>query len=262
MRNEMQPVTTTKQEQLTKDGAGWLRLFGEPCFCWQGEAHRLARRQPQALFYYLALQVRPTTRQTLCRLFWPEAPVIDAQRRLTHMLDDLNRSLPAPDLLVKTKETVSLNTHRLTIDTQLFSQLTRANASTQALSNAVALYQAPLLVNFLLPHHPSFEIWLLGERATWEARYLTALARLVEQQIVARQWQTAISLALRYLYSNVTDEAMHRRLIELYGYLGDRAAVERQYRWCVAALAQELGSQPAPATELVYRTARHKDRQL
>lgn len=253
MRNNGQSSATTEQEQPIKDGVGWLRLFGDPCFCWQGTPHRLARRQPQALLYYLALQERPATRQTLCQLFWPEAPVIDAQRRLTHVLDDLKRSLPARDLLERSKETVKLNTTKLAIDTNTFLALTVPEASILALLQATAFYHAPLLSNFDLPHHPTFELWLLGERATWETLYLAVLARLVTQQTAAGQWQGAISHALHYLYSNVTDETMHRTLIELYGRLGDRDAAQHHYRWCVSVLAREMGAQPTPATEAAYR---------
>lgn len=255
MSNEGQPEATTEQERSTTANAGWLRLFGEPCLCWHGQRYPVARRQTRALFYYLALHRQPVTRTALCQLFWPEKPTVTAHRRLTHLLDDLNRSLPARDLLERSKETVKLNTAGLAIDTHTFLALTAPEASIQALLQATALYPAPLLATFMLPHHPAFELWLLGERATWETRYLAVLARLVAQQIAAGQWQGAIRHSLHYLYSNVTDETMHRTLIELYGRLGDRDAAQRHYRWCVSVLARELGVQPTPATEAAYSAA-------
>jgi DNA-binding SARP family transcriptional activator len=251
----MQQTEVSNGEWHTDRTARFLQLFGEPGLWWHGQRYPVARRQTQALLYYLALHRQPVTRATLCQLFWPEKPTIMAQRRLTHLLDDLNRSLPVRALLEKSKETVKLNTAGLVIDTHAFLALTTPAASIHSLLQAVHLYQAPLLTHFILPHHPAFELWLLGERATWEARYLATLARLVERQVAAEQWQGAISHALCYLYHNGADEAMHRTLIELYGRLGDRNALQRQYRWCVRVLAHEVGAQPTATTEAAYAAA-------
>lgn len=258
MRNEGQLSAMTEQERPTKDRVGWLRLFGDPCLCWQGQPYPLSRRQPQALLYYLALQGRPTTRQTLCQLFWPEAPALSSQRRLTHVLDDLKRSLPTPALLEITKETIALNAALVSTDTAAFTELTAPNATTAALAQATALYAAPLLTGFGLPKQPTFEVWLLGERMLWDQRYLATLARLVAQQRSERRHYDAVRTALRYLYSNGADEPMHRTLIELYGDLGDQDAVRRQYRWCVMVLSRELGTQPTPVTEAAYTAALRK----
>jgi hypothetical protein len=48
---------------------------------------------------------------------------------------------------------------------------------------------------------------------------------------------------------------MHRQLIELYGRVGDRFAVQRQYVCCVMTLARELGVQLAPGTQAAYAGA-------
>lgn len=258
----MQSTKHAQVEWPTTGVTTWLRLFGEPLLCWHGQRYALVRRQPQALFYYLALHEQPVTRAALCRLFWPDEATVAALRRLTHVLDDLKRSLPTPELLVKEAETITLNSTGFAIDTHAFGALTGPSAPIQALIQAITFYQAPLLANFVLPNHPAFEIWLLGERAAWEARYLAVLVRLVEQLMVAGQWQSAIRYALRYLYSDVTEEAMHRMLIELYGRVGDRDAVQRQYRWCASTLARELGTQPTPATQSAYAVALHRPRCL
>ncbi|MFN8488823.1 MAG: BTAD domain-containing putative transcriptional regulator [Caldilineaceae bacterium] len=237
----------------------YICLFKSPQIFWHGQQYLLARWQTQALLYYLAVYLQPMTRSHLCQLFWPQENTAWARRRLTHLLDDLRRSLPSPALLQKTEETVSLNADLVMSDTVAFTQLTTSPTNqSSTLENAVALYQDALLLDFTLPRQPEFEIWLLGERAAWEKRYLAVLARLVEDLAANDQVTQAISYALRYLYTDATNEAMHCALMKLYGRLGDRCAVQRQYAWCVRVLARELRVEPAATTEAVYTAALHR----
>lgn len=243
-------------QRLVHHSGLWVQLFGLPHVFWQGQHYSLARRQTQALLYYLAVYLQPVTRVHLCQLFWPQENPTLARRRLTHLLDDLRRSLPCPDLLQKAEETVSLNPTLVMADTVAFMHLAASTPnSSGALEQAVTLYQDALLLNFALPHQPEFEIWLLGVRAAWEQRYLAVLARLVEDLAANNQVTQALSYALRYLYTDASNEAMHCTLMKLYCRLGDRRAVQRQYAWCMRVSVRELGMQPAQATQAVYADA-------
>ncbi len=66
----------------------------------------------------------------------------------------------------------------------------------------------------------------------------------------------AIEHARRRLALDPLNEAAHRRLIELYGASGDRAAALAQYRECVRTLHRELGVTPMEETTAVYHAVR------
>lgn len=65
-----------------------------------------------------------------------------------------------------------------------------------------------------------------------------------------------MTAALRVLAVDELAEDMHRRLIELYGVVGDRAGAFRQFEHCVAVLERELGVSPLPETRAVYEAVR------
>jgi hypothetical protein len=61
-------------------------LLGVPNVMWQGEPVAILRRQPSALLYRLAAELRPVARSHLCYLFWPDVPEGAARRNLTRLL--------------------------------------------------------------------------------------------------------------------------------------------------------------------------------
>ena len=91
------------------------------------------------------------------------------------------------------------------------------------------------------------------ERQRWERMALQALAALVEDLASKGEYASAISHAQRYLAIDDLSEEIHRRLIELYALAGDRAAAARQYEHLVAVLERELGLDPLPETQALYR---------
>ena len=68
--------------------------------------------------------------------------------------------------------------------------------------------------------------------------------------------ERAIGHARRRLALDPLNEAAHRRLIELYGASGERAAALAQYRECVRTLHRELGVAPTEETTALYRAVR------
>ena len=66
----------------------------------------------------------------------------------------------------------------------------------------------------------------------------------------------AIEHARRRLALDPLHEPAHRRLIELYGASGERAAALEQYRDCVRMLHRELGVAPTEETTALYHAVR------
>lgn len=110
-----------------------------------------------------------------------------------------------------------------------------------ALATAIHLYTDPFLDGFTLPASAEFDVWVTGERQSWERRYLDAMALLVDAYAASGAYAEAIATAQRALRTDPLAEEMHRQLITLYAAAGDRTAALRQFEPCVIILERELG---------------------
>jgi predicted ATPase/DNA-binding SARP family transcriptional activator/Tfp pilus assembly protein PilF len=234
-----------------------LFLLGPPETRWLAAPLLITRRQARALLYLLAVDLRPLAREEICALFWPDAPTPLARRHLTHLLTHLRRALPDPELLEVHSDRVRLSPARVSSDTD---SVLRAASSTRTplavLRRAAELVRGPFLSGFSLPGCPEFDAWIDMERARWERVGRELLAALVERAAAEERYADAIWAAQRGLAFDGLDELLNRRLLTIYGAQGDRAAVERQYRHCVAVLERELGVPPLPETREAYLLAR------
>ena len=235
-----------------------ITLLGTPAIIWNGAALPVPRRQTRALLYRLAAEGRAVSRAHLCALFWPDVPETAARRNLTHLLTLLRRSLPDPALLLAHSDTVALDLLRAWSDSAaFFASMTHVRTATvETLRQVAELVRGPFLDGFSLPDCSEFEAWADNERARWERVNRELLATLTERAAAGECYDDAIWAAQRGLALDELDEALHRRLIVLYGTLGDRAAVERQYERCVIVLERELGVPPLPETHDAYLAAR------
>ncbi|MCB0186795.1 MAG: hypothetical protein KDE31_21155, partial [Caldilineaceae bacterium] len=235
-------------------------LFGVPAISWAEQPVLITRRQPRALLYRLAMELRPIARSQLCYLFWPDVPESTARRNLTRLLVLLRNALPVATLLLTEGEFIMLDRQRIWSDTVAMTQLlanTEPSTRTAALTQAVDLYRGPFLDGFTLPDCPEFEAWLEGERRAGERRWFESLAALIEAHTAARAYAAAIAIAHRYLESDELAEDVHRRLIALYAAQGERAAALRQFERCAVLLERELGVSPLPETRAVFEAARN-----
>ena len=234
-----------------------LTLFGPPVITWDGAAVPVARRQTRALLYRLAAELRPVARDHLCVLFWPDVPDAAARRSLTHLMTHLRRALPDPHLLHTDGDCIALRSDTAASDTARLANIAMSTQTPLAALRAAAdLVLGPFLQGFSLPGCPEFEAWADDERARWERISRELFATLAERAAAEERVDDAIWAAERGLALDELDEVLHRQLMTLYGLQGDRAAVERQYARCVAALDRELQVPPLPETRDAYLAAR------
>jgi len=234
-------------------------LLGVPVVLWAEQPVPIKRRQARALLYRLAAELRPVARAHLCYLFWPDVPDATARRNLTRLLVLLRSALPQPGLLLTEDECVSLAHRHVWCDTVEFTRLLATTAPTdrlRAIQQTIDLGRDPFLDGFALPDCPEFEVWMDSERRTWERRRFDALATLIEAHTAACDYAAAITIAHRYLQADELAEDVHRRLIALYGAIGDRAAALRQFEQCAVILERELGVSPLPETRTVFEAVR------
>jgi predicted ATPase/DNA-binding SARP family transcriptional activator len=250
LRIEPSPVGGTKPIIIT--------LFGSPQITVVGRVLTLARRQARALLYRVAAASQPVPRDQLGFLLWPDVPETTARRNLTVLLSQVRQALPAT-ALISTSSGIALDPALAEVDVAVASALAAAGlrqGDLDQLAAAADLYRGPFLDGLVLPDADEFQSWLTQERQAWERWYLDLLNALVEGYTAAGQYPPAIAAAQRALAADPLAEEVHRRLIELYGLLGDRGAAARQFERCVAILEQELGAAPLPATRAAYEAVR------
>jgi DNA-binding SARP family transcriptional activator/tetratricopeptide (TPR) repeat protein len=228
-------------------------LLGSPKVTWQGRSLALPRRQVRAVLYCLAVRPQRIAREKLCFLFWPNIPESLARRHLSHLLSHIRTSLPGVDLLRSTEMEVGLDPARTWSDTDAFEQL-YALGSIEACQQIEALYRGNFLSGFSLPGCAEFDRWASFEGFLFENRYLSTLARLIDDAVTSEKYPEAIALAQRYLAIDDLAEPIHRRLIELYTLTGNRSAALQQFERCAVVLERELGVNPMPETRAVFKS--------
>src|SRR6266851_8112499 len=82
---------------------------------------------------------------------------------------------------------------------------------------------------------------------------LEVLERAAEAHADARDWSGALAHTRRALAIDPLQERFHRLAMRLYERAGDRAAALSHYRAAVQTLQTELGIQPDPTTQRLYR---------
>lgn len=227
----------------------------------------LALRKAEALFIYLACSRRPQPREVLADLFWDDRSPAQSLGSLRMALSNLRTRL-TPYLII-TRATVAFNydsPHRLDV-VELEQHIEAAHSyrsggneqspeAVQELEQAVALYRGPFLQGFYLREASGFEEWMLMEQERLERRVTAALQDLVTTYLGRGEYSAGIPHASRLLQIDPLDEEMHRQLMRLLAYSGQRAAALEQYQTCRRILSAELGIAPAPSTTELYESIR------
>jgi two-component SAPR family response regulator len=114
------------------------------------------------------------------------------------------------------------------------------------LQRAVNLYQGDYLENL-------YYDWALDEQRQLQETYLKALQVLAACRAGQGDYEAAITHCQQVLAKDPLREDVHCRMMRYYGRLGDRNAIVRHYRRLAEMLASELGVDPMPETQALYR---------
>jgi DNA-binding SARP family transcriptional activator/predicted ATPase len=234
-----------------------IYLFGSPKILQQGFVLNVPRAQTRALLYLLAANLEPVSRARLAYLLWPELPEAASSRHLTNALNHLRRALGEPAAILKRGDTLQLNPDLIWTDVAAFTHLVSDDRTGNVIlsTDALQLYQGDFLNGISLPNSPEFDNWVLMEQARLERLFLSTLQNHVLQASASGRLADAVAYAERYLAVDPLSEEIYRQLIQDYGRLGDRAAVQRTYTRCRTVLAEELDVAPLPSTTAAYAAA-------
>ena len=250
-----------------------LSLLG-PFAAWHGERQLTSfrNRKTQALLIYLTVGAaldgrrREHQREQLTTLLWPGLPQQSAQvnlrqtlyqlRQMVPQVDASNSSEPVP-LVVSDRQRVWLHPEAIIdLDVATFLKEVDGNSQVETLSEAAALYRDDFLADFYLPDSETFEMWTAGRRAELRRLALDALARLTSHYLAVFDYEEAEQYARRQLEIDNLRESGHRQLMEVLARRGQRSAALAHYETCRRILAQELGTEPDPATVNLYEQIR------
>lgn len=249
-----------------------LRLFGAfECHLTGTIVQDFYSDKVRALLAYLVMEADlPHNRAVLAGTFWPELPEQKARQNLRLALFHLRKAIrddsaETPFLLV-TRGSVQFNresafecdvaTFQSLIETAVSPHQSPENVDDNLLRSwetAVSLYRGHFLAQFFLDDCNAFEEWARQKRERLRRQVLTLVSLLVTQYRTRGEYQTAVQYAQRWLEIEPWQEEAHRELMHLYVSLGNHDAALAQYQRCEDILADELGIEPAKATQTLYK---------
>ena len=116
----------------------------------------------------------------------------------------------------------------------------------ERLQRAVNLYRGDYLENL-------YYDWALDAQRQLQDVYLKALQVLAKHHASRKEFEEAIAYCRKVLDKDPLLENVHCQTMRYYGQLGDRNGAIRQYRWLEQILVDELGVEPMPDTQELYR---------
>jgi DNA-binding SARP family transcriptional activator len=216
----------------------------------------------RAVFQYLLIhQDRPTRRDVLMALQWPEHSHNSARNNLNVALYSLRNTLEGlghvaqpivyrdgcyilnPELTwwIDRNEFLSALD-----DARLADRGGRPEKVMHSYHKAIQLYRGPLFED------DGAGEWYLPEQRRLNDLYGQALERVAEIHFRLGEVPEAVRFARLGLDNDPCSEAIHRVLMRCYAAQRQQQLVSRQYQVCAAALREELGISPSDETTQLF----------
>ncbi len=229
-----------------------VRLFGgfEVSVCGQA-LPRLRSHKGECLLALLVLHAgRTVMRQRLAAMLWPDSDESQALASLRQSLADLRKALGEEGrrLVPIGARALSLNLTGADVDLTAFDTAIH-QGDRASLELAVMLYRGPLLEG-------CHEEWVLGERASREQSYLSALETLASEAMSRCDFTRASSLWQRAVAVDAFRESAARGWMMALAQGGNSAAAIQVYRSLRLLLARELRTEPDAETRALYLSLR------
>lgn len=209
----------------------------------------------QRLVAYLAIRVRPLSREHVSGTLWGEFSMVRAAANLRGAIWRANRS---GHQIVQGREQLHLSAdvrvdvHDLTARAQALLREEDAIDKTADTDLSELWMRGELLPDW-------YDEWLTPERERLHQVRLQALEVLCRRLTAASKFGEAISAGLAAVAADPLHESANRAVIEAYLAQGNVADALHQYRSYRALLRDELGLAPSSHMELLIRDIRRRD---
>ncbi len=217
----------------------------------------------RAVFQYLLVhQDRPTRRDVLMALQWPDHSHNSARNNLNVALYSLRNTLDglgqdAQPILYRDGCYILNPDMTWWIDRNEFlsavddaRQAQRADRPKQVIGayrKAIQLYRGPLFED------DGAGEWYLPEQRRLKDLYDQALEDMAKIHFELGEVPDAVAFGQLAITNDPCSEAIHRLLMRCYASQHQQQLVSRQYRVCVATLRAELGVPPSDETTQLFR---------
>src|SRR5258705_13403350 len=218
-----------------------------------GERVASPGKRERVLLAYLALSADcRQPRRKVATLLWGDSTDDTALDNLRTTVWRLRKALGDAEhrILISEGEEVMLNAAAFEIDALSFDRLAAQSGRTE-LEAAAKLYAGEFLDGFGIESE-DFESWRRAEATHYRDQAVDVLARLITQFVECGETERAIATGTRILRLEPLHEETARRLMQLYGESGRRAAAVQLYRALAEALRAELGAHPEAETRRVF----------
>ena len=229
-----------------------ISLLGRVELSVDGHEIRLAARGAQALVAVLALKPRIRTREAVAAEIWPDGEGSGTSASLRQALWLVRSSFAAASVPLDPYLTIDAEIigfqpcAPVELDVARFERVLRDPAASP--EEAIATYRGDLVECLGL------ECFAVDRERLSDA-YEDALAQVAERRLLADDVRGARDAAEQLLARDPLREEAHITLLRVYGRIGSRAQVLRQYRRLAHLLDTELGVEPLPETEAAFRAA-------
>jgi DNA-binding SARP family transcriptional activator len=217
---------------------------------WRETPIRLATAAARALVALLALRGRVQFRETVAADLWPDQDERSAaalRQALWVVRAGLQQAgADSASIIDSDDELIGFYPDRIEVDALRFERL--LSARPRQLEEAVSLYRGDLALT-------CGQECFARERDRLADMFEDALADVARRRMEARDFEGARDASIALLSRDPLREEGHATLIEVYGQIGSRSQVTRQYRRLRSVLASELSVPPLPETEAVYHAA-------
>lgn len=225
-----------------------IQLLGQPCLTHRGNRVPLCGRRPLALLTYLLLCGKGCTRSALAELLHQDA--VDPRASLRWTLYQLRRAL-GEGYVAADRERITFNFDSdYWLDVEAF------------MAGESEWYRGELLAEQYLNNALVFMEWLSFQRERLNDVYQRALVRRLAVCEASGDDSSVVEIARRLLQLDNLRERWHRVLMGAYARQGKRRAALNQFELCRHLLQQELGVEPAPATQQLAAAIRGGNRMM
>lgn len=231
---------------------------------------KLPSRAAEALFFYLACNQRPFSRETLAELLWADRSITQGLTNLRTILTALRRELE--EFLIITRDTLAFNVDsNYWLDVQEFEQNMRElglpdhgktpkdDAVAAKLSSALKLYRGDFLEGFHLRNGRGFEEWQILYRERLKQFARNGFRLLTSYYLENGSYTEGIISASRWQKLDPYDEETCRTQMWLFVRTGQKNAALQCYKSLEELLEKDLGVEPASATKNLYQWIKQLD---
>ncbi len=228
------------------------------------DEQRLGGARARLAFAVLVLErPRAVDRHQLAEVLWPDALPASWEAALRVVVSRVRAFLAAAGLPATELLTNSLGCYRLTLPEGVVVDLEEAAAAVEAAEAFLAAgshdravaeaakVRAITAGSFIAGAEGQ---WLDAARRRHAGLRVRALDAMVRSSIELGEAAVAIDAAQELLGLDPYRDASHVLVMEAHRAAGNRAEALRAYGWCRHVLAEELGVDPSPETEALYRS--------